>query len=75
MAEEEKPNIGLGLPERSCPTTCVAACILSYMSVTMRYRFVFFFRFESCRKFQHLIEAFNINTNAWVMSYVYKRLK
>lgn len=32
-------------------------------------------RLESAQKFGHYIEAFNINTNAWVMNYVYKRLK
>ena len=31
--------------------------------------------FEKSTRFQHLIEGFNINTNAWVMSYVYKRLR
>ena len=30
---------------------------------------------ESSPTFQHLIDSFNINTNAWVMSYVYKRLR
>ena len=32
-------------------------------------------RFETSYKFQHYIDSFNINTNAWVMSYVYKRLR
>ena len=32
-------------------------------------------RLESAQKFGHYIEAFNINTNNWVMNYVYKRLK
>ena len=32
-------------------------------------------RLESAQKFGHYIEAFNINTNSWVMNYVYKRLK
>lgn len=31
--------------------------------------------FEKGRKFQHFIEAFNIQTNHWVAHYVYKRLK
>lgn len=31
--------------------------------------------FEASSRFQHLIDSFNINTNAWVMSYVYKRLR
>lgn len=31
--------------------------------------------FEKSSRFQHLIDSFNINTNAWVMSYVYKRLR
>jgi len=32
-------------------------------------------RLESATKFGHYIEAFNINTNSWVMNYVYKRLR
>jgi len=32
-------------------------------------------RLETAQKFGHYIEAFNINTNSWVMNYVYKRLK
>ena len=32
-------------------------------------------RLETCSKFQHIIESFNINTNQWVASYVYKRLR
>lgn len=32
-------------------------------------------RFESASKFGHIIESFNINTNAWAAAYVYKRLK
>lgn len=32
-------------------------------------------RLESATRFAHYIEAFNINTNAWAMDYVYKRLK
>lgn len=32
-------------------------------------------RFETASRFGHLIEAFNINTNGWAASYVYKRLK
>ena len=42
-----------------------------------RREFIVFFhgRFETCQKFQHLIESFNINTNGWVMTYVYKRLR
>jgi len=32
-------------------------------------------KFETCQRFQHLIESFNVNTNGWVMSYVYKRLR
>jgi len=31
--------------------------------------------FEKGYKFSHLIESFNINTNKWLMQYVYKRLK
>jgi len=31
--------------------------------------------FEKSSRFQHIIDGFNINTNAWVMSYVYKRLR
>lgn len=31
--------------------------------------------YEKASRFQHLIDSFNINTNAWVMSYVYKRLR
>ena len=31
--------------------------------------------FEKSTRFQHYIDSFNINTNAWVMSYVYKRLR
>lgn len=31
--------------------------------------------FEKSSRFQHLIDSFNINTNSWVMSYVYKRLR
>lgn len=31
--------------------------------------------FENCTTFGHLIQSFNINTNAWVAEYVYKRLK
>lgn len=31
--------------------------------------------FEKSSRFQHLIDSFNINTNAWVMTYVYKRLR
>lgn len=31
--------------------------------------------FEKSTRFQHIIDGFNINTNAWVMSYVYKRLR
>ena len=32
-------------------------------------------RLETASKFSHLIESFNINTNGWAASYVYKRLK
>lgn len=32
-------------------------------------------RLESATKFGHYVEAFNINTNQWVMKYVYKRLR
>jgi len=32
-------------------------------------------RLESATRFGHYIEAFNINTNQWVMNYVYKRLR
>jgi len=32
-------------------------------------------RLEGSRKFGHVIESFNINTNNWVAVYVYKRLK
>jgi len=32
-------------------------------------------RLETATNFGHYIEAFNINTNGWVASYVYKRLK
>jgi lysophospholipid acyltransferase 5 len=32
-------------------------------------------RLETASKFNHLIESFNINTNGWAASYVYKRLK
>jgi lysophospholipid acyltransferase 5 len=32
-------------------------------------------RLETASKFGHLIESFNINTNGWAASYVYKRLK
>jgi len=32
-------------------------------------------RLESATMFGHYIEAFNINTNSWVMNYVYKRLR
>lgn len=32
-------------------------------------------RFETASRFGHLIESFNINTNGWAASYVYKRLK
>ena len=31
--------------------------------------------FESCTTFGQLIQAFNINTNAWCMTYIYKRCK
>lgn len=31
--------------------------------------------FEKSSKFGHVIDGFNINTNSWVASYVYKRLK
>jgi len=31
--------------------------------------------FEKASQMQHLIDSFNINTNAWVMHYVYKRLR
>jgi len=31
--------------------------------------------FEKSSQMQHLIDSFNINTNAWVMHYVYKRLR
>jgi lysophospholipid acyltransferase 5 len=32
-------------------------------------------RLETATQFGHYIEAFNINTNGWVATYVYKRLK
>jgi len=32
-------------------------------------------RLETATRFGHYIEAFNINTNQWVMNYVYKRLR
>jgi len=32
-------------------------------------------RLESATMFGHYIQAFNINTNSWVMNYVYKRLR
>lgn len=32
-------------------------------------------RLETSRKFGHVIESFNINTNQWVAVYIYKRLK
>lgn len=32
-------------------------------------------RFESATSFGHIIESFNINTNAWAAAYIYKRLK
>lgn len=32
-------------------------------------------RYETGQKFQHYIEAFNIQTNHWVAHYIYKRLK
>lgn len=31
--------------------------------------------FENATRFGHLIQSFNINTNAWVAEYIYKRLK
>merc|ERR1711994_366816 len=31
--------------------------------------------FESCTTFGQLIQAFNINTNAWCMTYIYKRCR
>merc|ERR1712141_31448 len=31
--------------------------------------------FESCSSFGELIKAFNINTNAWCMTYIYKRCR
>jgi len=31
--------------------------------------------FEGASMMQHMIDSFNINTNAWVMHYVYKRLR
>ena len=31
--------------------------------------------FEAASMMQHMIDSFNINTNAWVMHYVYKRLR
>ena len=31
--------------------------------------------YENATRFQHMIDSFNINTNAWVMSYIYKRLR
>jgi len=32
-------------------------------------------RLESSSRFGHLIEGFNVNTNAWAAAYIYKRLK
>lgn len=32
-------------------------------------------RFETVARFNHMVESFNINTNAWVLHYVYKRLR
>ena len=31
--------------------------------------------FEKSSRFQHYVDSFNINTNAWVLNYVYKRLR
>ncbi|TRY80134.1 hypothetical protein TCAL_08953 [Tigriopus californicus] len=31
--------------------------------------------YEGAHKFQHLIDSFNINTNGWAASYIYKRLR
>ncbi len=31
--------------------------------------------YEKSSKFTQIIESFNINTNAWVAHYIYKRLK
>lgn len=31
--------------------------------------------FAKCSRFQHLIKCYNINTNAWVLKYIHKRLK
>ena len=31
--------------------------------------------FEKSSQMQHLVDSFNINTNAWIMHYVYKRLR
>lgn len=32
-------------------------------------------KFETASRFGHLVESFNINTNYWAASYIYKRLK
>jgi len=32
-------------------------------------------RLETASQFSHLVSSFNINTNAWVAAYIYKRLK
>jgi len=32
-------------------------------------------KFETASRFGHLVESFNINTNHWAASYIYKRLK
>lgn len=32
-------------------------------------------RLETASRFQHIIDGFNINTNQWAASYIYKRLK
>ena len=43
---------------------------LSFLGANVRLRI-----FEGASMMQHMIDSFNINTNAWVMHYVYKRLR
>ena len=44
--------------------------IIDFLGANVRLRI-----FEKSSQMQHLIDSFNINTNAWVMHYVYKRLR